>query len=52
MDRGMLLFIVTWLNKKIRNNLVGLWYQRLFLGTTAVVAMFYLAGTRDVNLNN
>jgi MFS family permease len=47
---GMLPFIVTWLNKAMGNNLAGLWYPTVFLATAAIVAVFYLPETRDVNL--
>jgi hypothetical protein len=47
---GMLPFIVTWLNKAMGNNLAGLWYPTVFLATAAIVAVFYLPETGDVNL--
>jgi hypothetical protein len=49
---GMLPFIVTWRNKAMGNILAGLWYPTIFLAAAAVVAVFYLPETRDVNLSN
>ena len=47
---GMLPLIVTWLNQVMGNDLAGLWYPTIFLATAAVVAVFYLPETRNVNL--
>ena len=48
---GLLPLIVTWLNQAWGNNLTGLWYPTLFLGTAAIVAILYLPETKLANLS-
>jgi MFS family permease len=48
---GLLPLIVTWLNQKWGNDIAGLWYPTIFLGSAAILALFYLPETKKIDLN-
>ncbi len=47
---GLLPLIVTWLNQKLGNDIAGLWYPTIFLGSAAILALLYLPETKKVSL--
>ena len=47
---GLLPLIVTWLNQKWGNDIVGLWYPTIFLASAAILALLYLPETKKIDL--
>ncbi len=47
---GLLPLVVTWVNQAWGNNLAGLWYPVIFLGSATMVALIYLPETSNSNL--
>ena len=47
---GLLPLIVTWLNQQWGNDLAGLLYPTIFLGSASILALLHLPETRDVQL--
>jgi len=48
---GLLPLIVTWLNQKWGNDIAGLWYPTIFLGSAAILALLYLPETKKIDLS-
>jgi len=47
---GLLPLSVAWINQMSGSNLYGLWYPIIFLGISALMALFYLPETKGVSL--
>ena len=49
---GLLPLIVTLLNQAWGNNLAGLWYPTIFLGSAAVISYAFLPETKNINTSH